>query len=58
MDFNILASEELQERRKKLCFDCPMIMKNVEYLEQCSACLCFVRAKVKLLSSSCPHAKW
>ena len=55
---SFLSSEELEERRKKICLECDLAWKSVEYLEQCSLCFCFIRAKVKVLNSSCPAGKW
>lgn len=44
-----------QKSRLDICNACPKLDKKIM---QCTACGCFVKAKVKFKLSSCPLGKW
>lgn len=48
------ADETTAENRLKVCEECPHLMVT----KQCSECLCFMPAKVKLLHAVCPKGLW
>ena len=51
----VFADEKTQQERIAICNSCPELNDS---LRQCKVCLCFVDAKTKLKSSSCPVKKW
>lgn len=55
---SIFAEKSVSEKRLQTCLDCSLVWKNFHLAEQCSSCMCFVRAKVKLANQSCPVGKW
>lgn len=51
----IFVDENTHKERIAICNACPELNDT---LRQCKVCLCFVDAKTKLKSSSCPEKKW
>jgi hypothetical protein len=49
------AKNEMSERRLSICKECEHLNQK---LVQCKKCGCFMHAKVKFHSSSCPIGKW
>jgi hypothetical protein len=49
------SSEELATVRMGLCNTCPELIKLTK---QCKKCGCFMSAKTKLQSATCPIGKW
>jgi len=51
----ILATQEVQEERKSICYTC-------EYYDvedhRCKACGCMLSIKVTMSANSCPKHKW
>jgi hypothetical protein len=54
----IEKEKSYQEKRLNICLSCELVWKHIPYMEQCSNCLCFIRAKTLLKSQSCPIGKW
>ena len=50
--------EHLEEYRLNICKECPAGCKDITLLSQCTHCGCFLRAKARCLSCSCPLSKW
>lgn len=55
--FNKQVPEEaaILQERLDTCEGCPELRKP---FDQCAACGCFVKAKVRLKGASCPLGKW
>jgi hypothetical protein len=49
------ADESLASERYSICQVCPELIKLTK---QCKKCGCFMAAKTKLLSATCPLSKW
>lgn len=49
------ATDEVATERINICYDCEI---RHEPTNVCTACGCFLPAKVKLLKSVCPLEKW
>jgi hypothetical protein len=49
------ASEEEADKRYSICNGCP---EFVSLTKQCKKCGCFMAAKTKIASASCPIGKW
>jgi hypothetical protein len=52
------VQQTFADKRIAICLECDLLWKNIQFLEQCSNCFCFVRAKTKIKSQSCPIGKW
>jgi hypothetical protein len=50
-----LVDAETSSHRMQVCLECPFLSKT---LGQCEKCGCFMRAKTKLKTASCPLKKW
>lgn len=48
-------NNDMSERRLAICNECEHLKKSVM---QCNKCGCFMIAKVRFPSSSCPIGKW
>ena len=55
LDKNNYIEGEIAQERISICRECPELIKPTV---QCKKCGCFMVAKVKLNSSSCPLGKW
>ena len=51
----LAASSAIAEKRITVCNECPKFMKDHG---RCSLCGCFLKAKIKIASESCPIGKW
>jgi hypothetical protein len=49
------VEEEVANNRYSLCLECPEL---IELTKQCKKCGCFMAAKTKLKSATCPLGKW
>jgi len=50
---NIIASDEIIEKRINICNECPRRTGG-----RCTLCGCYLNAKAGLQASSCPANKW
>ncbi len=51
----LAASSAIAEKRITICNECPKFMKDSA---RCSLCGCFLKAKIKIASETCPIGKW
>jgi len=51
----ILATQEVQEERKSICYACEHY--DVED-HRCKACGCMLSVKISMSANSCPKNKW
>lgn len=49
------VNEDVQKQRLDICNDCEFIVENKS---RCGKCGCFLQAKTKWKTSSCPIGKW
>ena len=52
--FFMLVSQEVYDRRIRLCRDCPRHLAN----DKCGACGCFMGIKARAAHSYCPIGTW
>jgi hypothetical protein len=51
----LVADEKKVNMRMELCSDCKMFDKESA---RCGLCGCFMKIKIRLVSSTCPVGKW
>jgi hypothetical protein len=51
----LVADSDVSNKRIAICAKCPQFIKDQN---RCSLCGCFLKAKVKMISESCPIGKW
>jgi hypothetical protein len=51
---NGFIEDSIAKKRFESCKDCVFLKEN----NQCTKCGCFMNAKVKVTSASCPIGKW
>lgn len=51
-----LASEETIKKRKEVCYKCEYLIKQT--FLKCGICKCYISAKVRIKSESCPKGFW
>ena len=49
------STDELFEKRIKICFDCDRLLKITT---QCKECGCFMKLKARMQEAKCPLNKW
>lgn len=49
-----LADKKIKEHRIQVCRKC----ENLNSLEQCDVCHCFMPVKAKFIETKCPLGKW
>lgn len=49
------VEDSVQINRYNICLECPELVKLTN---QCKLCGCFMAAKTKLKTASCPIGKW
>lgn len=52
---SLMVEEDIAANRKSICDSCDNLFKPTA---QCKLCGCFIYAKTKISSASCPIGKW
>jgi hypothetical protein len=55
LDKSYYADEDAAKQRYAICLECPEL---ISVTKQCKKCGCFMVAKTKLKTASCPMSKW
>lgn len=55
LDKSYYISTEDSTKRYDICLECPEL---IQLTKQCKKCGCFMLAKTKLKTASCPLGKW